>query len=340
MKEKFQILTFQEALNEAIEYKKKHLLLGNGFSIAWNDKIFSYKSLYESVNFQNRPRLETVFQALKTTDFEYVLRTLNDISKIYQIYSKKIGINEIEDDYIYLQNLLIETITDNHPPNQYSLLPDEKISCRRFLQNFDNFYTTNYDILLYWVLMFDELDKKNEIQIKNIDDGFREGEEQGLDYVTWEVENTGKQNVFYVHGALHLFDNKFEFQKYSWIRTGISLIDQITEALSNDKYPMFVSEGDWKQKKDRIQHNGYMNRCLRSLNSIGGCLFIYGFGFNENDEHISKEIFKNRKLKRIFVSLHGRIDSDENKKIIKYLMDFDLLNKITFYDSSTAHIWR
>jgi len=83
-----------------------------------------------------------------------------------------------------------------------------------------------------------------------------------------------------------------------------------------------------------------MNRCLRSLNSIGGCLFIYGFGFNENDEHISKEIFKNRKLKRIFVSLHGRIDSDENKKIIKYLMDFDLLNKITFYDSSTAHIWR
>ena len=169
MKEKIKLFSFQEALDESNEYHKtKHLLLGNGFSIAWDNDIFSYKSLYESVNFQDKPRLEEVFKALNTTDFEYVLRTLNDLSKIYAIYSTDIGINEIKEDYKYLQELLIKTITENHPPHPFKLTNDEKISCRKFLVHFDHVYTTNYDILLYWVLMFEEFDKENEINFKKM----------------------------------------------------------------------------------------------------------------------------------------------------------------------------
>jgi len=52
------LLTFQQALDKAAGYSKRHLLLGNGFSIALKPDIFSYGSLYENADFSAAPRLE------------------------------------------------------------------------------------------------------------------------------------------------------------------------------------------------------------------------------------------------------------------------------------------
>ena len=41
------VVLFQTALEMAGQYKKRHLLLGNGFSIACDPNIFTYRSLYE-----------------------------------------------------------------------------------------------------------------------------------------------------------------------------------------------------------------------------------------------------------------------------------------------------
>jgi len=43
----FRILTFDQALKQAENYGKRHLLLGNGFSIACAPDIFHYGSLFE-----------------------------------------------------------------------------------------------------------------------------------------------------------------------------------------------------------------------------------------------------------------------------------------------------
>ena len=61
------------------------------------------------------------------------------------------------------------------------------------------------------------------------DDGFRKPEDDAP-YVTWEPENTYKQNVYYAHGGLHLFDAGAVLQKYTWSNTGIPLIKQIRAA--------------------------------------------------------------------------------------------------------------
>ena len=60
------------------------------------------------------------------------------------------------------------------------------------------------------------------------------------------------QNIHYLHGALHLFDAGHQLQKYTWVNTGNALVDQATEALKNDLFPVFVAEGDSKSKLTKI----------------------------------------------------------------------------------------
>jgi hypothetical protein len=48
------IIDFPTALTTAESLgKKRHLLLGNGFSISWNPKIFQYGSLFDRADFPN-----------------------------------------------------------------------------------------------------------------------------------------------------------------------------------------------------------------------------------------------------------------------------------------------
>ena len=44
---KFKVISFDQALKAAQQYGKKHILLGNGFSIACKPDIFAYGSLFE-----------------------------------------------------------------------------------------------------------------------------------------------------------------------------------------------------------------------------------------------------------------------------------------------------
>ena len=50
------IITFQEAI-EKCEGQGKHILLGNGFSIACKKDIFLYEKLFETADFKNNIRL-------------------------------------------------------------------------------------------------------------------------------------------------------------------------------------------------------------------------------------------------------------------------------------------
>jgi len=45
------ILTFKEALNDSAKHSNRHLLLGNGFSIACKPDIFQYGKLFERADF-------------------------------------------------------------------------------------------------------------------------------------------------------------------------------------------------------------------------------------------------------------------------------------------------
>ena len=74
------------------------------------------------------------------------------------------------------------------------------------------------------------------------DDGFRHPEaDPNLPYVSWQQSQSA--TVHYLHGALHLFDQGTEIIKYTWSKTDKAIVDQIREALDENKYPLFCCGG-------------------------------------------------------------------------------------------------
>lgn len=332
------VLTFNDALSSS--NKKRHLLLGNGFSIALFPKIFSYGSLLEKADFSDVQRGNKLFQALDTSDFESVIRRLYDSAKIVDLYPNGSAIKkQMEIDANKIKHILVNTIATRHPKKPDEIKTEQYVSCRQFLKNFEHIYTLNYDLLLYWTLMqdIDDFSKK--------DDGFRNSAHKS-GYVEWQSYK--KSTIHYLHGALHLFDTGTDILKYTWNRTGIPLIDQIRTALDNEKYPLIVSEGDSPGKQRKIIHNAYLHKCLRSLESISGCVFIYGHSLDDNDKHIFRSIIKNKNIDLLMISLYGDLNKDSNKKIQenaqRLVMEREELFdqkplSIKFYQAETANIW-
>lgn len=333
-----EVLSFGDAIAESEVYKKRHLLLGNGFSIACRHDIFAYNALFERADFSAAgPLAREAFAALETTDFEVVMRVLRDAARILRRLDTD---SRIAEDFTHtveaLRNVLVSTIAGQHPDRPSDIPESAYRACRHFLSHFGCIYTLNYDLLLYWALMQKELGHRVPT-----DDGFRTPDDGPASYVSWEVENSDTQTVFYLHGALHLFDAGAELQKYTWINTGRRLTEQIREALEANLYPLIVAEGRSEQKKAKIMHSNYLSRGYRSLPKVSGALFIYGHSLAENDEHILKLLDKGR-VQQIFVSIYGDPDTPGNQAITKRALRFGTARKkpsIRFYDAASAAAW-
>jgi hypothetical protein len=337
------ILTFQEALAESQRFSKRHLLLGNGFSIACRPDIFLYGKLYEQADFSKlSPTAKKAFAALDTQDFERVIKALRDTKLILQAYggAPQSFLDTLQSDADGLRELLVETIAHSHPAWPGDVTEDEYASCRAFVSNFNTVYTFNYDLLLYWAQMHTE-----EGVAPVSDDGFRKSDaDYDAAYVVWEPNQSHEQNTWFLHGALHVFDTGTEIQKYTWVNTGVRLIDQIRDALRKGYFPLFVSEGTSAEKLERIRHSDYLAKAYRSFSEITGALFIYGHSLAENDEHYLKRIERG-KLSHLYIGLHGEPTSSSNKSIIRRAGKMASNRRrgaplaISYFDTRTAKVW-
>lgn len=335
------LLSFYEALQKGAGLKR-HVLLGNGFSRALRNDIFSYDALFDRADFNAlSAAARRAFDVLSTTDFEVVMRALRAAAALVEVYEETNPnlAARLRTDADGLREVLVRTIANSHPSRPGDLPHDAYRRCRAFLAGFGSIYTLNYDLLLYWALMQEELEPR-----LNADDGFRTPDDGPQDYVTWEVEKTDHQSVFYLHGALHIFDAQAEIKKYTWINTGVPLIDQIRDALNNGLYPLFVAEGESRQKIARIKHNEFLSRAYRSFAKIGGALYLYGHSMAPNDEHIIRLIEKN-KVSQLHVALYGNPLGDGNQRMIDRALKIQKARpakrpvEVSFFDAASAHVW-
>lgn len=350
------VVTFQEALKEAKQYDKKILLLGNGFSIACVPTIFTYKSLFEQADFSEMPEAEAVFKLLKTEDFEEVIHALENTSLILPAYkSMPKTVAKMKEHAAKIKEILVQTIAKNHPSHPGEIPEAKYLACVSFINHFLDgkgaVYTFNYDLLLYWAWMFG-LDR--DLLLVEPNDGFGKNfleDEYGVeDYVVWQGDtNQHGQNIHYLHGALHVFDTDTEVEKFTWSNTGVRLIKQIRGALSEDRYPLFVAEGESSKKLAKIKHSAYLYHSYKSfgVNMMQGaksktCLFTYGVSFSLNDSHITRKI-ANGKCRHLFVSLFGDPKSAANKKIIAAVEELRSRRatplKVAYYDAESAKVW-
>jgi len=319
-----------------------HLLVGNGFSRALRNDIFSYDALFNRADFGRLPdTARAAFTAIGTTDFEFVMRTLRSAASLLEVYlPNDLALRQqLLADANALRELLAATIAANHPEGPFEIDDEAYAACRKFLGPFRNIYTLNYDLLLYWTLMHDE----SEPHVK-CDDGFRTPQDGEAEYVTWEVEQSDAQNIHYLHGALHVFDAKTTIQKFTWSNTGTRLIEQIRAALAQDKYPLIVAEGESERKLERILHSNYLSRSYRSFSKIAGSLVVFGHSMHPNDEHII-HLIDSGKTRLIFVGLHGDPGSAVNQRIVARMNIAQATRPsrrpldVYFFDSATATVW-
>ena len=340
------LLTFDEAIRASAHYSKRHLLLGNGFSIACRAGIFRYDALFEQADFTAlSDSAKDAFTHLKTTDFERVIKALRDAATVAHGYGVPAKVIEaMRADAEALKDLLVKTIAASHPERPSDITDDEYAACQRFLSHFNITYTFNYDLLLYWTHMH----RESEALIVS-DDGFRTSQhdidnDMESDYVVWEPGQSHEQNMWFLHGALHVFDSGTEVQKYTWRRTGVRLIEQVRNALSKDFFPLFVAEGDSDEKLERIRHSDYLAKAYRSFQEITGALFVYGHSFAANDEHYLR-LIERGKITHLFVGLYGKPDTPENRRITARANAMVMTRgthrplRVDFYDSTTARVW-
>lgn len=327
--------------------RPKHLLMGNGFSMAYDRNIFSYNALNNFIEQLENPILNKLFQVINTKNFELVMRQLENFIEVASaLKADPSFVLQLKNAKETLQSSLIQAVSNLHPEHVFSLEEEKSKSCFQFLneylENEGKVFSTNYDLLLYWVLM------RNES--KHANDGFgrellnprevKTGDEQEWSELYWG-KNKDDQTVFYVHGALPFFDNGIQVEKEVYTSRNY-LLDNIKERMNKKDYPIFVTAGNGNEKLNHIMHNQYLSFCYEHLCEIQGSLISFGFNFGEYDEHIIDAINKaakqgaqsGEKLLSIYIGVY----SPDNLVHIKSI-EYKFKCKVNVYNSRSVNIW-
>lgn len=328
--------------------RKAHLLMGNGFSVAYDSSIFSYNALFDFVASQQDPVLARVLAALKTKNFELMMEQLDAFLALLDVFGGDVSLKtKVATAHDGLRKSLIDAIKSMHPEHVFKV-PDEKsAACAQFVNQFletgGSVFTSNYDLLLYWVLM-----RQN---IPNACDGFgrdllnpkeveNKTEEPEYSPLRWGP-NRSRQNVFYVHGALPLFDTGTEVEKEQYDESGY-LLENISTRIEADEYPVFVTAGDGDDKLEQIRANPYLADCYEHLCSVDGSIVTFGFSFGDSDLHIVEALNKathypSKDVPKLW-SIYIGVFSDADRQRAAALENI-LHAKVHTYDAQSAGVW-
>src|SRR5690554_3822494 len=347
---KFEDLPDYQSVIEKLNKRpqSKHLIMGNGFSMAYDHKIFSYNALYDFIEKLEDATLSKLFEVINTKNFELVMRQLDNFIEIAKAFDDTgVMVKALQDANQSLQESLIQAVSSLHPEHVFAIPDTESQSCYNFLKEYlsngGKVFSTNYDLLLYWILM------RNTAE--NAIDGFgqellnpvetRKGGDPEFDDLLWGKYKE-EQSVFYLHGTLPIFDTGTRIEKEVY-KDSKYLLDNIKERMDNKEYPIFVTAGNGTEKLNHIYHNRYLTFCYESLSKITGSLVSFGFNFGEYDEHIIDAVNKaakrgaqsGEKLFSIYIGVYSETDLEH----IKNIQDkFDC--KVNVYNAQTANIWR
>lgn len=307
------------------------LLLGNGFSLAYDKQNFSLQNLTHQMVDKNSIIGDIFKQFPKTNvDIEETMRIVNDSKKVLECFYTKNSnpafvdaIKELKEFSTKIKKQFIKKIQSKHNKN---ISDNEKISARCFLSIYNKIFTLNYDLLLYWVISY------NDDYI--FSDGFGKDAQQLL----FKYSNVEKP-LFYLHGALHLFCIKGYITKLLATLPPDygSLLEQIKNKIENDKYPICVTAGNYEEKKEIILSNYYLKICFNKLCCLGDYnLVIFGTYLKDNDKHI-REAILNSKIKNVFfgVSDYGKVELFKD-----FIDEAKTKGKdVFFYNYNSVDVW-
>lgn len=356
---------------------KKTILLGNGFSIGYRDNFFNNDELIKMIKEEIKHiTLNNILD--KERNLEYILKIMLDSTECIPIINKSyLSIDNIEEpltelkkDRELLKNSLINVFEKNHPAYNGS----EKLieTCAKNLTIYNQIFTLNYDLILYWCfLKCNDFPKEAHLKNNHFRDGFtREKNLSGNSlkdkYLLMWTPGNSRFNVVYLHGAIHLLRRNIESkEKISNEEEGSiykikknkkvlhlkEVIKRLRDYLLYDN--VIVLEGTSEKKMELIINNPYLSRGIDKLSRSSGHFVIYGcsiVGHNNkinNDSHIWARII-NADIEKLYIGIHKKEFSEEKKKIILAALktlyhkkgDVSLEEKIIFFLIENNDIWQ
>lgn len=339
--------TFEDVEKSIKKNSKRpfHVLLGNGFSVAYAPTIFSYNALYDFVDKLDDDDLKKILSVIETKNFEIVMQHLDQFAALVGAFGGYADLKKrVDAASAKLKSSLLDAVKALHPEHVFKVSEEQSQACARFLKTFlgtgGSIYSTNYDLLLYWVLMRNEVEGHIDgcgRELLNPDE-VEKGEEEDWSELLWS-KHRDRQNVFYLHGALQFFDTgvsivKEEYDVYN------HLLQKITNRMNGGEYPIFVTAGDGRQKLTHIRHNRYLTYCFDKLCEAQGSIVTFGFRFGDQDEHIVDAInaaarrHPNEKLWSAYIGVYSDSDREHIEQIAHKFRC-----KVRIFDATTANVW-
>lgn len=288
-------MDIREDFNETV-------LLGNGASISVN-RSFRYGSLKDHAidNGLLTRSVQRLFAYFETDDFELILRLVWQANKVNSALA--IMDEQTRLAYEHVRDCLIAAVRSIHP--EHFEVEPQFPHIANFLSRFHTVLSLNYDLTLYWVIMYANRQfnghtfKDCMVHGRFDSDWFRFRDSLNA----WDRRIT---LVFYPHGSLVLARNVLEEELKLGSREGVDLLRSILAYWeTGNVVPLFVSEGTSHQKVAAIQNSHYLNTVYREvIPNIGMNLTIFGWGLGEHDIHILRRIRESR-VTRIAVSVLG-----------------------------------
>lgn len=335
---------------EAMKSKGRpfHLLLGNGFSMSYDPEIFSYNALYDFIENLEDDLLVKLFSIVNAKNFEVIMSQMDTFVQLLNAFGSDEALKkQVESSMDQLKRSLLDAIRALHPEHVFEVPQDQSDACARFLKPFleteGHIFTTNYDLLLYWILMRNEVMEAVDgfgRYRENPEDEYVPEEELEYSELRWG-KHREDQVIHYLHGALPLFDTGVEIVKEEYDSERY-LLENISERIFRGEYPIFVTAGNAREKLTHIMHNRYLTHCYEAFSSMEGSLVSFGFNFGENDHHIIDAINRAAKYGRKeppkLWSVYLGVYSDKDRERIERL-ESRLKCKVHIYDAKTASVW-
>lgn len=281
-------------------FDNSNILLGNGFSINLCERL-SYQSLFNHF-IEHRPeKFRTLFNSFNTTNFEVILNNLNVADNVNNILG--IENDEIEPVVNQLRDGLIDTIQQNHPSHS-EINYHQLRSLGEELFEFQDIFTTNYDIFLYKIILESILETRTAGTAPQYQDYFYEELNATELAFNYETAYPGTRAIYYLHGSLFIYQtDRYVNYKLRRVDQGIEYIKMIGREIMNDNFPVFVAEGDYLNKQKMINSNPYLTFCLNKLQRASNNMVVYGFSFGQSDLHIANAIAKSG-AEKIAISIY------------------------------------
>jgi hypothetical protein len=316
------------------QFDGSDILIGNGFSISLCSRL-AYSKLYEIFVTHTNKDLQAIFVKLNTNNFELVIDALIKAKNVSEILNYEI--KEIPQLINSLKFGLISSIQETHPTwkeTNFDLLRSLSVE----LSQFNNVYTTNYDVFLYRIILaYNNLLELNKITGVPYEDSFYE-EISDTQLGFGNLLDTKSKMIYYLHGSLFFFNTGTKIIKLRKLEGSVEFIRLIKREIDNDNFPIFVAEGNHMDKLFAINDNYYLSFCLNMLKrkrkDTDKKMVSFGFSFSSQDIHIANSIMVSG-IKQMAVSIYTKKSIAELKAEISRINNLFGEISIEFYDSSS-----